>query len=116
MLTCDGHSYERSSIEAWFKQGSNTSPMTALPLPSLRLIPNHALRQLALLLYPLTKEEETKLEEERKLKLDEERKREEEKKMKPPTILQTILYDPSDDDDDDDNSGYRPTFATGRHG
>ena len=117
VLTCDGHSYERSSIEAWFKQGSNTSPMTALPLPSLRLIPNHALRQLVLLLYPMTKEEETKLEEERKLKLEEERRKlEEEKKVKPPPTIHADRFDPSDDEsyisiDYGDDNGYQPTFA-----
>jgi hypothetical protein len=44
----DGHTYERSAIEAWFARfeasQSPTSPLTNEPLPSRRLIPSHNIR------------------------------------------------------------------------
>ena len=44
----DGHTYERSAIEAWFSRFSETqrptSPLTNEPLPSRRLIPSHNIR------------------------------------------------------------------------
>eukprot|EP00542_Grammatophora_oceanica_P012961 CAMPEP_0194029312 /NCGR_PEP_ID=MMETSP0009_2-20130614/3067_1 /TAXON_ID=210454 /ORGANISM="Grammatophora oceanica, Strain CCMP 410" /LENGTH=700 /DNA_ID=CAMNT_0038668937 /DNA_START=583 /DNA_END=2685 /DNA_ORIENTATION=+ len=44
----DGHTYERSAIEAWFARFDNntapTSPMTNERLPSRRLIPSHNIR------------------------------------------------------------------------
>jgi len=39
VFTADGHSYERSAIEQWFKNKS-TSPKTGLPLDSKALSPN----------------------------------------------------------------------------
>ena len=44
VVASDGHSYDRASIETWFLTGSRCSPMTNLPLESLHLIPNVALR------------------------------------------------------------------------
>ena len=44
--TVDGHSYERAAIDRWLSQGKRTSPLTGATLPSLALIPNHALRKL----------------------------------------------------------------------
>ena len=43
VICADGHTYERSSIESWFKH-SHTSPKTNEELISTALIPNHALR------------------------------------------------------------------------
>ena len=43
-FTCDGHTFERVAIQTWFAAGNATSPLTNLGLPSLGLIPNHALR------------------------------------------------------------------------
>lgn len=44
----DGHTYERTAIEAWFARFSDsqrpTSPLTNEPLPSRRLIPSHNIR------------------------------------------------------------------------
>lgn len=44
----DGHTYERSAIEAWFSRFNETqrptSPLTNEPLPSRRLIPSHNIR------------------------------------------------------------------------
>eukprot|EP00540_Astrosyne_radiata_P023023 CAMPEP_0116851864 /NCGR_PEP_ID=MMETSP0418-20121206/16970_1 /TAXON_ID=1158023 /ORGANISM="Astrosyne radiata, Strain 13vi08-1A" /LENGTH=690 /DNA_ID=CAMNT_0004483955 /DNA_START=379 /DNA_END=2449 /DNA_ORIENTATION=+ len=44
----DGHTYERSAIEAWFARfgadATPTSPLTNEPLPSRRLIPSHNIR------------------------------------------------------------------------
>ena len=42
--TVDGHTFERTEIEAWFAGGHNTNPNTNVVLPSLDLIPNLALR------------------------------------------------------------------------
>ena len=42
--TSDGHSYERSNIEAWFVLGHRTSPLSNQVLRDLSLKPNHALR------------------------------------------------------------------------
>ena len=43
VMTADGHSYERSAIEEWFKNKS-TSPKTGLPLDSKALLPNLTLQ------------------------------------------------------------------------
>jgi len=44
----DGHTYERTAIEAWYARfeasQSPTSPLTNEPLPSRRLIPSHNIR------------------------------------------------------------------------
>ena len=44
----DGHTYERTAIEAWFARFNEsqrpTSPLTNEPLPSRRLIPSHNIR------------------------------------------------------------------------
>eukprot|EP00434_Breviolum_minutum_P032940 symbB.v1.2.029141.t1/scaffold3160.1/size62170/1 len=45
VTTCDGHTYDRKSIEEWLS-GNNTSPITGLPLLNKTLIPNHSLRKL----------------------------------------------------------------------
>ena len=44
VVTADGHTYERWAIQAWFNTGRTTSPLTNLPLRSLDLFPNLALR------------------------------------------------------------------------
>lgn len=44
VMTVDGHTYERSAIEQWFKE-NRTSPATLLPLHSKQLIPNHNLKK-----------------------------------------------------------------------
>jgi hypothetical protein len=43
VIAADGHSYERSAIEAWL-QHHNTSPLTNLPLPHKHLVPNRAIK------------------------------------------------------------------------
>ena len=43
VVATDGYTYDRSSIEHWFREHA-TSPMTSLPLHSKLLIPNHSLR------------------------------------------------------------------------
>ena len=43
VMASDGHSYERTAIERWFRT-NRTSPMTGEVLASLTLIPNHTLR------------------------------------------------------------------------
>jgi len=43
VFTADGHSYERSAIEEWFKN-KTTSPKTGLPLDSNALLPNLTLQ------------------------------------------------------------------------
>ena len=43
VFTADGHTYEREAILQWFESHS-TSPLTGLPLPSLDLTPNYALK------------------------------------------------------------------------
>jgi TPR repeat protein len=45
VLTCDGQTYEREAIEAWFAKGNISSPNTNLPLKNKKLIPNHAVKQ-----------------------------------------------------------------------
>ena len=45
VICMDGHTYERSSIEDWFRI-SNISPKTNMPLSDLTLIPNIALRNI----------------------------------------------------------------------
>ncbi len=45
-VTCsDGQTYERLSVQTWFDNGNNTSPLTNTPLANTILIPNIALRQ-----------------------------------------------------------------------
>ena len=44
VMTVDGHSYERAYITQWFAGGHRTSPLTGAALPSLALMPNHAMR------------------------------------------------------------------------
>ncbi|KAF0716248.1 Aste57867_2936 [Aphanomyces stellatus] len=44
VVAADGHSYDRESIEMWFRQ-KYTSPVTNEMLPSTRLLPNLALRE-----------------------------------------------------------------------
>ena len=43
VIAADGHSYERSEINAWFARGHNTSPKTGGELPHQFLTPNHNL-------------------------------------------------------------------------
>ena len=44
VIAADGHSYEKSEINAWFARGNNTSPKTGAQLEDTRLFPNHNLR------------------------------------------------------------------------
>ena len=46
VVLADGFTYERSSIERWFKLGKKTSPMTGAALKSSTLVANIALRKL----------------------------------------------------------------------
>ena len=43
VLTADGHTYQRESIETWLTQ-HQTSPLTGLPLPHRNLVSNFALK------------------------------------------------------------------------
>lgn len=45
VTTVDGHSYEKEQIRGWFQRGMQTSPLTNLPLASLQLVENMALKQ-----------------------------------------------------------------------
>ena len=46
VVTADGQTYDRPSIEQWFRLGHTTSPVTNLELPFVDVIPNFALRQI----------------------------------------------------------------------
>jgi hypothetical protein len=50
VMTCDGHTYERKAIEAWFVI-HNTSPQTNLTLMKKSLIPNYVIKQLVKAFY-----------------------------------------------------------------
>ncbi|KAK6116510.1 hypothetical protein DH2020_049748 [Rehmannia glutinosa] len=41
-----GHTYDRSSIQKWFKSGNRTCPKTGERLISVDLVPNHALKRI----------------------------------------------------------------------
>lgn len=43
VFTSDGHTYDRASIEGWFRLGHQRSPLTNLPITRL-LTPNHGLK------------------------------------------------------------------------
>ena len=44
-MCSDGHTYERTAIERWLAK-KRTSPMTAAPMGSGGLVPNHALKSM----------------------------------------------------------------------
>lgn len=44
VISADGYSYERASIESWLRGKSKTSPMTNLPLQTALLTPNRSLK------------------------------------------------------------------------
>ncbi|PRP72794.1 hypothetical protein PROFUN_07694 [Planoprotostelium fungivorum] len=46
VLTIDGHTYDRKSIEMWFSQGHRTSPITNVRLSDLQLTPNHKVKSM----------------------------------------------------------------------
>jgi len=46
VICCDGHSYERTSIQAWLA-GHSTSPLTGAELEHKTLVPNFALHKVA---------------------------------------------------------------------
>lgn len=46
VITCDGYTFERKSIEDWFRRGKNTNPLTNKKLNSTSLAPNFALKKL----------------------------------------------------------------------
>jgi hypothetical protein len=46
VMTCDGHTYQRSAIQQWFDDGNFTSPLTGEALPDLSLLPNMVLRSM----------------------------------------------------------------------
>ncbi|DBB07755.1 TPA: hypothetical protein ACH3X3_009173 [Trebouxia sp. C0006] len=50
VIAADGHTYERSAMEHWLQQ-NDTSPVTHLPLPHKRLVPNVVIRS-AILNHP----------------------------------------------------------------
>ena len=54
VVALDGHTYERRAIEQWFARGRLTSPVTNLRLPSVALVPNHALKSAADALHEAT--------------------------------------------------------------
>lgn len=43
-VAADGYTYEAEAIKGWLESGHETSPMSNLPLPHLKLTPNHTLR------------------------------------------------------------------------
>jgi len=45
VMAMDGHTYERRNIERWLAD-HQTSPKTNEPLPSLTLVPNHAVKSM----------------------------------------------------------------------
>lgn len=45
VIASDGHSYERESIEEWFRLGRITSPVTGVNLETTNLLPNHNLNR-----------------------------------------------------------------------
>ncbi len=45
VIAADGHSYERAAIEAWFKSGKHTSPLTGTKLVHRTLMPNISLKK-----------------------------------------------------------------------
>ena len=46
VITVDGHTFDRTSIEEWFSKGKKTNPMTGTPLKSEMLIPNILLKRM----------------------------------------------------------------------
>jgi len=50
VIAADGHTYERSAMKHWLQQ-HDTSPVTHLPLPHKRLVPNVVIRS-AILNHP----------------------------------------------------------------
>ena len=46
VMAADGNTYDRSSIEDWFKTGKKTSPLTGAPLAHLGLAPNNLVRSM----------------------------------------------------------------------
>ena len=48
VVCADGNTYERSTIETWFKTGNTTSPLTGVELDSTSLIPNVLMRKVIL--------------------------------------------------------------------
>ena len=44
VITADGHSYDRASIEQWFRLGKRTSPLTGVELPNTDVLPNISLK------------------------------------------------------------------------
>ena len=43
VIAADGHTYERTAIEQWLQQ-HDTSPVTHLPLPHMRVVPNFLIK------------------------------------------------------------------------
>jgi hypothetical protein len=46
VIAADGHTYERSYLEAWLATGKSTSPVTNAPLAHALLVPNHSMRSM----------------------------------------------------------------------
>ena len=46
VIAPDGHTYEKSALEAWFASGHRSSPLTREPWGNFTLIPNRALKEL----------------------------------------------------------------------
>jgi len=45
VATADGQVYERACIVEWFRHGNDTSPLTSMTLPTLKLVTNEALKR-----------------------------------------------------------------------
>ena len=46
VLTSDGFSFDKSSIQEWFNRGNKTNPLTGLALTNTNLLPNRPLKNL----------------------------------------------------------------------
>ena len=46
VISADGFTYDRASIEAWLARGKTTSPTTGAPLEHTHLTPNHLVKSM----------------------------------------------------------------------
>ena len=46
VMTSDGYTFDRFAIEAWWKKGNLTNPITAMEIKNTQLAPNRALKSL----------------------------------------------------------------------
>ena len=52
VIAADGFTYERGTIQLWWRRNGQLSPMSGTRLPTRNLLPNRALRQLIGAIYP----------------------------------------------------------------